>query len=222
VVVFLVPVGRQRHELYSETPDDPGQAPGQHERFYRRWLHRASGQWRELVDAARRGSSTGRFAQWRDAIVSRLAESIAEQRTLWNLGGEERATLRYPATLTSDRARAVLMDTLAAAKRHHLRWLIVDFLLFAATGIVAIVPGPNVFAYYMLFRVIGHFRSWWGARRGTERVSWTFEDDDALTELASLVDVPRAARAVRVAAIAERLNLPRLSAFFDRVAVPSA
>jgi hypothetical protein len=55
-----------------------------------------------------------------------------------------------------------------------------------------------------------------------EAIAWTFEPDQGLAELASLVDVPRETRAPRVAAIAERLNLPRLTAFFDRVAVPSS
>jgi hypothetical protein len=54
------------------------------------------------------------------------------------------------------------------------------------------------------------------------RVAWTFEPDTELAELGLLVDMPREARAPRVAAIADRLNLPRLSAFFDRVAMPSA
>jgi hypothetical protein len=79
-----------------------------------------------------------------------------------------------------------------------------------------------VISWYFFFRVVGHFLSWRGARRAAERVRWRFEADQSLAELAALVDVPRAARAPRVAAIAARLNLPRLSAFFDRVAVPSA
>jgi hypothetical protein len=102
-----------------------------------------------------------------------------------------------------------------------LRWLIVDLLLLTISGILAIVPGPNLLAYYFMFRVFGHLRSWRGARHGTEAVVWSFEADASLTELGSLVDVPRDARAPRVAAIAERLNLPHLSVFFDRVAVPS-
>ena len=83
------------------------------------------------------------------------------------------------------------MAELAGARSHHLRWLLIDLALFIATGVVAIVPGPNIFAYYMLFRVIGHRRSWWGARRGMAVVTWTFEPDPGLAELAALVDVPR-------------------------------
>jgi hypothetical protein len=185
-------------------------------------MHRANVQWQAVVEAARRGSSTGRVARWRDQVVCHLAESIAEQRTLWRLGSETSAVAKYPAGVESDRGRTILMTELAGARTHHLRWLLVDLALFIATGAVAIVPGPNIFAYYMLFRVIGHWRSWWGARRGSRSVAWTFESDGCLAELAALVNVPRAARAPRVEAIAERLNLPRLSAFFDRVAVPSA
>ena len=222
MVVYLVPAGPERFELYSEPPEDPDTQPDAGASRLRRWLHNANLQWQGLVEAARRGSSTSRFALWRDQVVCHLAESIAEQRTLWRLGSETGAGMRYPAGMDADRGRTILMAELAGARSHHLRWLLVDLTLFIATGVIAIVPGPNIFAYYMLFRVIGHCRSWWGARHGIVSVSWTFEADACLAELAALVNVPRAARARRVAAIAARLNLPRLSAFFDRVAVPSA
>ncbi len=84
------------------------------------------------------------------------------------------------------------------------------------------MPGPNLIAYYFAFRVVGHLQSWRGARQAMERIAWSFTPDPGLAELASLVDQPREARAPRVEAIAERLNLPHLVAFFDRVAVPSA
>ncbi len=111
---------------------------------------------------------------------------------------------------------------LAHARRHHLRWFIIDLILFIGSGILFFVPGPNLVAYYIAFRLVGHLQSWRGARQAAETIAWTFEPDPGLAELASLVDVPRETRAPRVAAIAERLNLPRLTAFFDRVAVPSS
>ena len=118
--------------------------------------------------------------------------------------------------------RAILEALLAHARSHHLRWLIIDLILFTVSGILFFVPGPNLVAYYIAFRLVGHLQSWRGARQAAERIAWTFEADPGLAELASLVDVPRETRAPRVAAIAERLNLPRLTAFFDRVAVPSS
>lgn len=221
VTVYLVPTGHERFELYSEAPEEPTSAPSHHDGRFRRWAHKANVQWHALVDAARHGKPAGRFAQWRDKLVSRLAETIAERRTLWALRDKSAVAIRYPSILDADRARAILNRLLGKARRDHLRWFIVDLILFIASGIFFFVPGPNLIAYYVAFRLIGHFQSWRGARRALERIVWMFEPDVGLAELASLVDVPRETRAPRVAAIAARLNLPRLTAFFDRVAVPT-
>jgi hypothetical protein len=223
ITVFLVPAGRDRFELYSEPPDESPAASVQPDSAFRGWTHRAAVRWHALVDAARRGSpAAGRLARWRDAVVSRLAETIAEQRTLWALRDQSSAVLRCPSTLEADRARAILSSLLAHARRHHLRWLIVDLTLFVASGIFFFVPGPNLVAYYIAFRLVGHLQSWRGARQSIEGIEWSIDPDAGLAELASLVNVPREARAPRVAAIAESLNLRRLTAFFDRVAVPSS
>lgn len=222
IIVFLVPAGRDRFELYSEAPDESPTAPAQHDRAFRKWAHRAGVRWHALVEAARHGSPGGRLARWRDRVVSRLAETIAEQRTLWALRDQSSVVLRCPSSLAAGRAKAVLDALLAHARRHHLRWLIIDLVLIIASGILFFVPGPNLVAYYIAFRLVGHLQSWRGARQAAETIAWTFEPDPGLAELASLVDVPRETRAPRVAAIAERMNLPRLTAFFDRVAVPSS
>jgi K+-H+ exchange-related protein len=222
LTVFLVPAGHDRFELYSEAPDESPTAPAQNDRVFRQWAHRVSVRWHALVEAARHGSPTGRLARWRDRVVSRLAETIAEQRTLWALRDRKSVILRSPSSLETARVRAILDALLAHARSHHLRWLIIDLILFIVSGILFFVPGPNLVAYYIAFRLVGHVQSWRGARQAMEVIAWTLEPDPGLAELASLVDVPRETRAPRVAAIAERLNLPRLTAFFDRVAVPSS
>jgi hypothetical protein len=222
MTVYLVPAGRDRYELYSEAPDELPEAPADHEGVLRRWAHKSSVKWHELVDTARRGGALSRFGHWRDTVICRLAETIAEQRTLWALRLQTSARLDYPSRLDQATARAILDRYLAHSRQHHLRWLVLDSILFVLSGILFFVPGPNLVAYYFLFRLIGHLQSWRGARQAMERITWGMEPDQGLEELASLVDIPRAARASRVAAIAERLNLPRLSAFFDRVAVPTS
>ncbi|MGE0702930.1 MAG: hypothetical protein AB7P22_03230 [Vicinamibacterales bacterium] len=221
MIVFLVPVGRSRFELYSETEEPRDEGEQRPEGGIRRRLRQASLRWQELVERARRGTATGRIARWRDVIVCRLAETIAEQRTLWALREAAEATARYPSILGPDVARGILTTSLSEARRHHLRWLIVDFVFFVVSGLFALIPGPNLLAYYLAFRVIGHVQSWRGARHAMDRTRWTCEADDRLAELAALADQPREARASRVAAIAAQLNLSRLSAFFDRVAVRS-
>lgn len=217
MMVYLLPIGRDRFELYSEPPDDVGEAARPEGRL-RRWAHTASVRWHLVVDAARGGTSAGRFARWRDRVVCRLAETIAEQRTLWALAKEQSATLVFPASMQPHDARAALDRALAAARRHHGIWLGIDLPIFIISAVLAPVPGPNVLAYYLAFRVVGHLLSWRGARHAVKRVSWTLQGDASLAELASLVDLPREQRAARVHAIAQHLNLRRLLAFFQRVA----
>ena len=86
------------------------------------------------------------------------------------------------------------------------------------TAVLVLLPGPNVIGYYFIFRVIAHYLSWSGARQASVRTVWQAEPEPALTELGTLARLPHDARAQRVAAIAEALQLPRLVEFFDRVA----
>lgn len=219
-VVYLVPLGSERFELYSEPPDDhPAVEP---QGFLRQRLHRLHERWREAVHTARHHNpSASRPARWRDWAVSRVAEMIAEQRTLWSLRHASQATLVYPSDLPEARAFGTRDGVLARARSHHGVWLIVDGLLLIGSGLFMLIPGPNVLAYYFGVRVLGHYLSWRGARQAIDRTRWDARAEPALAELGTLVNVSRDARAPRVAAIAAALNLPRLAAFFDRAAIPA-
>ena len=164
------------------------------------------------------GEETGRFARWRDSVISRLAESIEEQRTLWSLRNAADATALFPSALAPAVARATLNRMLAASQRHHRQWFAIDLALFIVAGILAFLPGPNIVAYYLGFRAFGHLQSWRGARQATTLVHWTFTESDALAELATLAEQPHATRAARVEALAAQLELPHLPAFFERAA----
>lgn len=220
MTIYLVPARRGRYELYSEAPETEDETPAPEGRL-RGWMHAANQQWHALVAQARQGGGTSLWARSRDRVVCALAESIAQQRTLWALRSAERAAVHIPAFLDAGEARGRVVSELQAARTHHLRWLIVDTLLFIVSGVLALVPGPNLIAYYFAFRSVGHLQSWRGAKQGLDVIEWSFVPDAALSELSELVDVPRHSRAARVAAIAERLELRHLADFFDRVAVPS-
>jgi hypothetical protein len=223
VVVYLVPVGPERFELYTEQRDDavidgpPPSAPG----FWQQWRHRLHERWREAVRASRHAEPAGgRLARVRDWAVRGIAETIAEQRTLWSLRVCTGAALVHPSDLTEETAAAARDRLLTHAARHHGRWLMVDAVLLAVSGVFVIVPGPNVLAYYFAFRVVAHYLSWRGARQALARTVWRLSPEPALADLGRLAGLPRDARASRVDAIAAALNLPRLAAFFDRTTVP--
>ena len=222
-MVYLVPVGAGRFELYTEAPEDDAAAGEQPtEGFWKRTMHNMHVRWDEAVRSARGSDeSAGWFARLRDKAVCRAAETVAEQRTLWSLRHFTAATLVHPSDLADVPTAQVRDRLLNDARKHHGFWLAIDSLLFAASGVFMLVPGPNVLAYYFAFRLVGHYLSWRGARQALERTTWSYRAEPALAELGQLAGLPRHARATRVEAIAESLNLPRLAAFFDRTAVPA-
>jgi hypothetical protein len=151
-----------------------------------------------------------------------VAESIAEQRLLWHLRRQTQACLFYPDDIDEARATAELRAQLKRDYDKHRFWLIIDALLFVASGVFFFVPGPNVIAYYFAFRVVGHYFSWRGARCGLSGITWTAERSVPLGELRRAIPLEPAAREERVQDVAGKLRLEHLASFFARTAVPSA
>jgi len=225
--VYLVPIGGEQFELYTEPPEETAAADRREPAgFWHRTIHKLHERWRHAVHTAYAaqaahggGLPSGRIARARDWVVRRIDDSITEQRTLWSLRGMTSAAFIYPDDLTESAAAATRTQLLAQARRRHGWWLLVNLAGAAVTAVLVLLPGPNVIGYYFVFRVIAHYLSWSGTRQALVRTAWQGQPEPALTELATLARVPADARAPRVAAIAEGLHLPRLVEFFDRVAV---
>lgn len=215
-----MPLGRERYELYSEPPEtaDDGALPADAGRV-RRWLHAAGEQWQSYVDAARTSTATSGFAKWRDAVICRLAQTLDEQRTLRAIRTSDRAVVRFADTQLPDAARAAVQRILASSQRHHGQRLVIYLVLFILSGVLFFVPGPNIVAYYLGFQAFGHLQSWRGARHAASpALAWTFEASADLAELGRLAGLPHDVRTAAVHAVAERLGLEHLPAFFERSA----
>ena len=221
--VYLVPIGSGRFDLYTEQEEKDPLAPREAAGFWSRTIERLHEGWRQMARAAtsRQGDRAGRLTRLRDWLVCRIAEAIAEQRTLWSLRTLASATFIYPSDLSETSAAAIRGRVLIRARRHHGWWLLINVVGVALTAVLVLLPGPNLIGYYFLFRVVAHYLSWRGARHALESISWRPIAEPALSELGALARVARDARAERVAAIASQLRLTRLEAFFDRVAVPA-
>ena len=229
--VFLIPVGSDQYELYCEVPDDePVDAPEVPRGFFRRLLHNFREALAEAERERRRGhqpshdesNAVSWYQRAKRATLRRIAESIAEQRLLWHLRRQETAVAWYPADVASDAALGILRTRLGADRDRHRRWLVIDTILLVISGVLVVLPGPNAVAYYLAFRVVGHYLSMRGARQGLDCVQWDVRASDPLAELRPLIDLEPEVREARVSEIAERLRLERLVTFFDRLAVPSA
>ena len=101
----------------------------------------------------------------------------------------------------------------------HRRWAVIDGLLAAVIGPgLFFVPGPNVLAYYFVFRAIGHYFSMRGARQGLDGVVWQPEPSSHLSELRRAIGLDADARRARLDQIAHALGLEHLASFAERVA----
>lgn len=228
--VFLVPIAADRYEPYCEGGDDldePGNAGSP-----RGWWGRVQDSFRQTLTAAER--ERVRTAEerethrrtWTGRLRSRtlrwIAERIAEQRLLWHLRRQDQACLVHPADVSAEAALATLRQALQRDSERHRRWLALDGVLLVVSGLLAVVPGPNVLAYYFGFRVFGHYLSWRGARHGLDRVQWTMRASHELADLRRVAALAPEERERHVSDIASRLQLEHLPRFFARMAAWSA
>jgi hypothetical protein len=221
--VFLVPVGTARYELYCEVPDDPETPDSEPPRgFFKRMVHRFRETLAEAERERRHGRTETEEAGWFSRVKTRMmrwvAESIAEQRLLWHLRRQEAATFFYPDDISETTAVAERTRQLRADFDKHRFWLIIHSLAFIASGVLVLVPGPNILAYYFAFRIVGHFLSLRGARKGLTILDWSNESSAPLTELRRTLDLGRDAREPRVRDIAGQLRLEHLASFLERIA----
>jgi predicted nucleic acid-binding protein len=221
--VYLVPVGPERYKLYCEIPDDEDGAIGPPPQG--RW-HRLVHRFREMIAEAERerrhgsphAASRGWFGRMRARTMRWVAESIAEQRLLWHLRKQETACVHYPDDLPQEQAAAIVRGELKRDFDKHRFWLAIESVAFVASGLLMLVPGPNLIAYYLAFRLVGHFLSLRGASKGLV-MPWRHEASAPLTELRRVLSLTRDAREPRVHAVAQTLRLEHLVSFFERTAV---
>jgi len=221
-----VPVAPDRYELYCEEPDEhidvaADEAPSG-------FVRRAARHFREQLAEAERERRRGGpqpgdpprsfFGRVKARSLRWVAESIAEQRLLWQLRGRAAAAFVHPDDLTGNQARQLLRRSLVRDWERHRFWLIVDSLLGLGSILLVLVPGPNVIGYYFLFRIFGHYLSLRGARQGLTKTQWTLVASPPLTTLRSVVNDAPDARAATVGTVASTLRLQHLATFFERCA----
>jgi hypothetical protein len=233
--VYVIPVKGDRYELYFEGPPDVVTADAGDDEPSRGvfgWVTRKLpivGRWRarfgEMLQAAEErrhrpaaAEPDGWGARLQNRIMTWVAERIAEQRLLWHLRGETAVTLAHPPDLTFDEVLLIVRRMLQRDYDRHLRWLVVDGVLLIVSGALALVPGPNLVAYYFIFRVVGHWLSMRGARQGLSRVSFSGRPGPPLVELRDVPALDPDVRRQRVHDISARLRLQYLPTFYSRIA----
>lgn len=224
--VFLIPIAPGRYEPYcepTEAESAPPDAAAPSRGLFRRMWDRFHELLRAAEDEQRRPESERDTTSWSGRLMGWIAERVAEQRLLWHIRRHDRATLHYPADLTAGEAEAILRTQLRQDADRHRRWMIVDTVLAAITGpLLFFVPGPNLVAYFFVFRAVGHYLSRAGARHGLDEVSWSHAPNEALVDLRRAITLDDPHRSEHVHHVAARLQLPHLPLFVARVALRGA
>jgi hypothetical protein len=226
--VFVIPLGRDRYELYCEQPVELGEdvntpSPG----VVSRLLQRFSAMLRAAEERQQRRVGTpdepkGWAGRIQDKFLAWMVERLAEQRLLWNLRGKTTAVAVHPQDMEFEQVLALIRRGLQRDYERHRMWLVIDSILLLASLALVIIPGPNVIGFYFTFRVGGHFLSMRGAAQGLRKVTWTGRPCPPLGELRDIASMDPRSRDERIQEIAARLRLQHLSTFFERMAVRPA
>ncbi|BCS32748.1 hypothetical protein TBR22_A19700 [Luteitalea sp. TBR-22] len=223
--VYLIPIAAGRLEPYCEPAEDaeplePDVERGLFRRLADRFRHMLAEAEQERRRRAR-GEDLPDAPTWWGRLQQRTlrgaAEHINEQRLLWHLRKHTQARLHHPDDVPGEQALQVMRTSLRKDGDRHLLWLVTTTILFVASGALALLPGPNVLAYFLGFFVVARYLSWRGARHGLRAVIWHMAPTPALSELRGALDLPGDAREPIVLDIAMRLRLEDLPLFVARM-----
>lgn len=228
--VFVIPVGPDRYELYGEQPEAEAVGEAPPTGLIGKLRHKVSEAIRVAEERRHRthpvdDEPKGFIGRQQDRVMAWVVERIAEQKLLWSLRSQTKATIAHPQDMSFDQVLTLVRSTLQADYNRHRRWLWVDGLLFLVTFVFlsplfVLIPGvANLPAIYFGFRTLGHYFSMRGAAQGLNHVEWTGRPCPPLGELRELAVLEPQVRHERVHDISARLRLQHLSTFFERVAI---
>ncbi len=224
--VFVIPIGRDRYELYCEMTEPEGAEPEPPPTgVIGKLRHRFSVMLHAAEERQRQGGTPsleaeGWLARLQERIISWVAERIAEQRLLWNLRRQTAVRAAHPSDMSFEQVMTLIRRMLRRDYERHRRWLVIDTLGLVVSAVLMPVPGPNVIAYYFAFRVVGHWLSMRGATQGLNSIEWTGRPCPPLSELRDAETLEPTVRDARIHDVATRLRLQHLPTFFARVAIP--
>jgi hypothetical protein len=223
MVVFLVPVGPERYQLYVEIPPDQEEAAGA-EVHQKGWIARQVQRFRAMLAEAERdrlrresGEPGEGSGLWR-AILRKVAETIAEQRLLWHLRHQTVVEAQHPDDMSGATALETVRAEFARDLARHRRWTFIDAGIAAVTVPLVIIPGPNFLGWYFAFRAVGHLFAWRGARKGLTAIEWRTKPSAPLSQVRAALGLPTHDRRLRLLELGEQLGLQHLAAFVERVA----
>lgn len=100
------------------------------------------------------------WSRWRGRYDQFALETFAGDRFIRKLRHLKRITILLNKPIEPVVVKQRLKQMLKDRSYHHLRWLVADALLLPVTLLIMPLPGPNVWGYYLLYRVYSHWKSY--------------------------------------------------------------
>jgi hypothetical protein len=142
------------------------------------------------------------------------------ERVLKAMAGVERFTIYYGPPCDDSRVQEELRSILGRQRIKHIVWFLIDAVVSSVvivfTPVLAPIPGPNVFFYYPVLRMLSHYRAIRGCAAGLKGAGMSFI---CLPELRGLEENLRAPQLDRrtVRERAASLNIRGLEQFLERM-----
>jgi len=197
----------------------------------------------ELVQSASRGNSqdhVDRFIQkfsggkaGKENSLSRLIRIVRDfyyrlenridpmERVFKRMRDAKNLRLYVSSGLSTSEALVKLKALLKHQKKRHAIWILVDAVLaICALGLSPFlmpIPGPNLFLYYPVLRVISHYLAYKGTVHGLWLVPSPLIGLDELADLEILLSQKNSPRAIqRISEVARKLRLEKFPDFISR------
>lgn len=98
-------------------------------------------------------------------------------------GYADEVELHYPASKSEKDVKRAWRRYLKRRRRRHIFWGAVDAFLAPFGMLLALLPGPNVIGYWLIYRAGNNFLAYWRIRRVLKKqVPTKFNADEALDE----------------------------------------
>ena len=105
------------------------------------------------------------------------------ERLFTQLGYASQVTLIHSTQYTGEEARERLLRIARAAHGKHTSWLVVDAFLACLGGILAPLPGPNIFFFYPAIRTFSHHLARKGTLKVQGKIIFHFKTEDLIDQL---------------------------------------
>lgn len=166
----------ERPVFYSEGLEE-GERLAASRRGARGWLERKLRAMRVALEQSESGMgrTLRRLRDWLHLQIS------PDETLLRGLRSSKLIAVYHPTTMTAEESVAAWREYLGTRQRYHGFWFALNAVLSPLGVLLTPIPGPNVVAYWFVYRAICHFLAIMGISRGRRgRIPTVFHPSDTL------------------------------------------